>query len=242
MRTTIDAGRPPVALPGKPAARPRVRDRARALVAEFNAAPPQWRHVSLGIAAALAVVLALGAVYDATGRLHWFEIRGEVVEGGFYVPVLFNWWMLLFAGVAAALRSRWAETDAERNAWLGIGAFLAFMGFDELLMIHERLEFHTGVDWQLLYVPVVAVGGVAYLMLLKRMPRWSLAQAMWITAASFWFVSEIFEKLEYTGDDVEVSQFKLFDGIEKFFQFTGSGLFLLVALLALERATERSDS
>jgi hypothetical protein len=208
-------------------------------VVEFNAAPAQWRQFAFGLALVLGGVLALGAFYDFTDKAHWFSLRGEVAEGGYFVPVLFNWWMLLFAGVAAVVRSRWAETHAEQFAWIGIGLFLAFMGFDELLMIHERVEYRLGVDWQVLYVPVVAVGGIAYLMLLKRMPRWSLAQVMWLTAASFWFISQIFEKLEYRAGDVEVPHFRVLDGIEKVFQFTGSALFLLVALLALERALNR---
>ncbi len=208
-------------------------------MAEFHAAPDRWRKVALGIAVALAVIFALGIAYDITGSPPWFELRGEVREGGFYVPVLFNTCVLLSAGVTAALCSRWSVTDAERYAWIGVGLLLAFMGFDELLMIHERVEFETGIDFQILYFPVVAVGGIGYLLLLARMARWSLAQVMWLGAASLWFASQVLENLEYNSADVEVSGFVVLDDIEKVFQFTGSALFLLVALLALERAINR---
>ena len=211
-------------------------------MAEFHAAPDRWRLIAFGMAAALTVVFALGIQYDITGRLHWFELRGEVREGGFYFPVLFNWLVLLSAAVAAVLRSRWSATDAERYAWIGIGLLLAFMGFDELLMIHERVEFETGIDFQILYLPVVAVGGLGYLLLLARMPRWSLAQVMWLSAAALWFASQILENLEYDPDDLEVHGFVVLDDIEKVFQFTGSALFLLVALLALERAINRPSA
>ncbi len=189
---------------------------------------------------ALAVTFALGIQYDITDRLHWFKLRGEVREGGFFVPVLFNWGMLCGAGVVCFARSRWAISQAERYAWIGIGLLLCFMGFDELLMIHERIEFETGIDFQILYLPVVAAGGLGYLFLLAKMPRWSLSQVMWVAAEGLWVVSQVLENLEYDPNDNEVRGFVALDDIEKVFQFTGSALFLLVALLALMRAINRS--
>jgi hypothetical protein len=200
----------------------------------------QWRQVASGLAAALAVIFALGILYDVVGTPEVFKLRGEVREGGFFVPVLFNWGMLFGAGVVCFARSRWAVSQAERYAWVGIGLLLCFMGFDELLMIHERVEFETGIDFQILYLPVVAAGGLGYLYLLAKAPRWSLSQLMWIAAAGLWVASQVLENLEYDPNDNEVAHFVLLDDIEKVFQFTGSALFLLVALLALMRAVNRS--
>lgn len=228
-----------------PAARRRshaLGGRFQAIVAEFRGAPDRWRLVAFGIAAALTVIFALGIAHDITGGLDWFELRGEVREGGFYVPVLFNTCVLLSAGAVAMLCSRWALTNTDQYAWIGVGLLLVFMGFDELLMIHERVEFETGIDFQILYFPVVVVGGIGYLLLLARMPRWSLAQVMWLAAAALWFASQILENLEYDPNDVEVRGFVALDDIEKVFQFTGSALFLLVALLALERVLNPPDA
>lgn len=238
-----DTGYRPVPrdVPAKPArgARTTPRRRFAALVAEFKAAPFEWRQAALLLAVAVVGLSALGAFYDFTGRLHWFQVSGEIRDG-FFVPVLFSFGVLFGAGVVAVLRSRWAETPTEQYAWIGVGVFLAFMAFDELLMIHESVEFRTGVDWQLIYLPVVAVGGVAYLWLLGRMPRWSLEQVMWLAAGGMWAVSQVFEKIEYRAGDVPVAHFRVYDGIEKVLQFTGSTLFLLVALLALERVFSRA--
>ncbi len=212
-----------------------LRARLTALVAEFRAAPTRWRQVAGGTFAVVAVLLALGALYDFTGEPEQFSLRGEVREGGFYVPVIFSWAILLTAGLASGLRALWGITRIEQLAWLGVAGLFAVMAFDELLMIHERAEYEIGIDWQLLYLPVFAMGGLAWLALLMRMPRWSLEQVMWIAAAGLWAVSQIFEKLEYTGDDVAVDNYVLLDGIEKFCQFTGSALFMLVALLGAAR-------
>lgn len=212
------------------------------LVLEFNAAPERWRRFAVRLALALAFVLTIGLLHDATGWLNTFSLRGEVREGGFYIPVLFNFSMLALAGLAALVRSRWTESSVEKYAWIAIGLLLGFMGLDELLMIHERIEFETGVDFQILYAPIVVAGGIGYLVLLTRMYRWSLPQVMWIAAAVLWFCSQILENLEYDPNDVAVSNFKLLDGIEKVFQFTGSALFLLVTSLALARAVNRSAS
>jgi hypothetical protein len=224
-----------------PTAGPTLRARFDALVAEAKAAPVRWRRIALLLIVTVAGLSLLGAFYRSTGSLHWFNVSGEVREGGFFVPVLFSWAVLCGAGVAYGLRSRWAETSAEHHAWLALGLFLAFMAFDELLMIHETVETRLGIDWQLVYLPVVAVGGIAYLWLLREMPRWSLQQVMFIAAAGLWCFSQVLEKLEYTNGDTPVANFWVYDGIEKVAQFTGSTLFLLVGLLALERIFSRFD-
>jgi hypothetical protein len=211
-----------------------LRARGAALVAEFRAAPRRWRQLAAAMAAVVTVLVALGALFEFTGEPGHFQLRGEIQEG-FYIPVLVSWAILFTAGLAAGLRALWGLTRIERLAWLGVAGLFVLMAFDELLMIHERVESHTGVDWQLLYLPVFAAGGLAWLLLLLPMRRWSLEQVMWLGAAGLWFVSQIFESLEYTANDVAVDGFRALDGIEKVCQFTGSSLFLLVATLGIAR-------
>ena len=55
---------------------------------------------------------------------------------------------------------------------------------------------------------------------------------MWLAGALLWLVSEVLEKLEYGANDTMVAAFTAMNDIEKTLQFTGSSLFLLVALLA----------
>jgi hypothetical protein len=219
---------------GSALARKGVRARLGDLITDWTETSSRWRHLALGLAAAVALLSALGLLYDATGSPRAFQVSGEITEG-FNIPVLFSWAVLFGAGIASGVRSRLAVTLAERAAWIGVAVLFTFMAFDELLTIHETLEDSAGVDWQLLYLPVIAAGGLAWLALLTRMPRWSLEQVMWLTAAGLWFVSEILEKLEYDADDNTVRGFTAMNDTEKVLQFTGSCLFLLVALLAIER-------
>ena len=216
-----------------------IRERLDGLAADFDAAPLRWRRLAIAIAIAIAAICSLGILYDLVGGPKVFLLRGEVREGGFYIPVLFSWAILLTAGIAAAVQAKWALSNVERWAWLGVALLFAMMAFDELLMIHERAEFETGVDFQLIYLPIVAAGGIAWLVLAARMPRWSLELTMWVTGAVFWFLSQVLENLEYTSDDVAVSAFKALDDAEKVLQFSGSALFMLVALLGVERAINR---
>jgi hypothetical protein len=208
--------------------------RLAGLITDWATTSSRWRQFALGLAAAVGLLAVLGVLYDATGELRAFQVSGEVTEG-FYVPVLFSWAVLFGAGIASGARSHGAVTPAERAAWIGVAVLFTFMAFDELLTIHERLEDTLGVDWQLLYIPLIAAGGLAWLSLLTRMPRWSLEQIMWLAGAALWFVSEILEKLEYDANDNTVSGFTAMNDAEKVLQFTGSCLFLLVALLAIER-------
>jgi hypothetical protein len=222
--------RVPVALPAKGS----LGGRVAALVAEFKAAPARWRRLAIVTFGTVAVLAILGALYAFTGEPARFKVSGEI-EDGLYIPVLISWALLFGAGLASFLRSRWGITRVEQLAWFGVGVLFTVMAFDELLMVHERLENRLGIDWQLLYLPVFAAGGTAWLALLRPMRRWSLEQVMWIAAAALWFVSEIQEKLEFTDTDEVVNGYKALDGTEKVMQFTGSTLFLLVATLGIAR-------
>jgi hypothetical protein len=55
------------------------------------------------------------------------------------------------------------DRGQSRIWWRLIGCFFVFMAIDELVSVHERVESVTGVDWQQLYLPIVFLGGVAWL-------------------------------------------------------------------------------
>ena len=69
---------------------------------------------------------------------------------------------VLLAFVAAASTDRWC-----RRRWLGIAAIFAFLSFDEMMYVHQRIShsLHEALDtegalefaWVLIYLPLVAV-------------------------------------------------------------------------------------
>jgi len=100
----------------------------------------------------------------------------------------------LAAGAVLAVAIGAARVDA-RAAWLGGGALLAFLALDSLVDLDRRLEGWTGVSWERLYLPVLAVGALAWLFAIASMRRrgaaallvagilsWLVAEAIWVAA------------------------------------------------------------
>jgi len=105
------------------------------------------------------VVLALLGVLDwKIGLPGPFQLGAE---GG--TSALFSTGLLVAAAALAVLLGTGRFAPGGLATWLALAAFLAFMAFDELLGVHEALERRTGIDWQLLYLPVVLLGGMAWL-------------------------------------------------------------------------------
>jgi hypothetical protein len=81
-----------------------------------------------------------------------------------------------------------------------LGLLLVFMGLDEIAKIHERLESATGVDWVVLYLPLMALGGLAALDLLRRSrDRW--VSWLLVLGGACWAVAVVLEKLEWPHGD-----------------------------------------
>ena len=107
------------------------------------------------------------------------------------------------------------------------------MGADEFAYLHERAETRTGVDWQLLYLPVVAVGGLAWLLVLRRWGARSRPGALLVGGAAGWFVAQVLEKLEYGPGDVMVDGYLLLATVEEVLEDVGSLLWVAAGLYAL---------
>jgi hypothetical protein len=100
----------------------------------------------------------------------------------------------LVAGAVLAMAIGAARTEA-RAAWLGSCALLAFVALDSASDLDRRLQAWTGVDWERLYLPILAAGALAWLLALRSMRSraavaaliagslcWLLAEAVWIAA------------------------------------------------------------
>lgn len=92
---------------------------------------------------------------------------------------------VLLALVAAASTDRW-----HRRRWLGMAAVFAFLSFDEMAYLHQRISdaLHDTLDtqgalrfaWVLLYLPLVAVLAIVYLPFWWKLPsrlRWTMLVA-----------------------------------------------------------------
>lgn len=189
------------------------------------------RLVAAGGGGTIAVLGLLGALV-AKHRLHAGALD---LDHEYTVPAFWSGLLLLAAAAAAAL----AHSVLRWRALIAIGVLLAYMGIDEIAGIHEHLESATGVDWQVLLAPLVLLGGVAFVVLLRRLgPRFE--SLLLVAGAGAWAVSQLLERWEWDGDVARPGYLTKMVP-EETLEMLGS-LLILVALLRLwERARARQN-
>lgn len=158
----------------------------------FRQASFEPRLAAVGLVC-IVVVAALGILYELGLVGNTFNLDGE-----FRPPAIVSAGLLAIAG-ALAIASAAEHGRADRRAFLGIGAFLLFMAADELLMVHERLEMALNVDWMVLYGVLFVVAAICGLMTLRAMPA-RRARALLLLGASAWFLSQVLEAQQWSGD------------------------------------------
>jgi hypothetical protein len=157
--------------------------------------------------------------------LKYFDLDRE-----YTVPALFSGGLLL----AAAWESFTAASSKRLGAWsFVLAALFLEMGFDELLMIHERIEQAAGVDWQILYLPLMAFAGIAWLLVFTKIGD-RRQRILWTAGAGAWAASQLFEAAEWGwGAETRISLlgYLYLVHIEELLEMSGSSFFLLTLLL-----------
>jgi len=124
---------------------------------------------------------------------------------------------------------------------VGYALFLLLMGLDETLMLHERLESWTGVRWQYLYAPVVAVAGIGWLRS-ALLARDLGGLGLLVGGAAAWGISQVLELFQWSGEELTMEEYeeRLRDADylrlmvpEEILEMVGSLLFLLAGLVLL---------
>src|SRR3954451_463917 len=157
-----------------------------------------------------------------------FELDGE-----YTVPAAFSG-ALLFAAAYAAWRVNKLDPD---RSWICLAILFAFMGVDEVAGLHEALTEWTGIHWQILYIPIVAIAAVDWLAALKRARPIGLAGGLVLGAAA-WVIAQLIELVSFgPGGMNSESTIAIF--AEELGEMTGSSLFLLGLLTELVHCTGR---
>ena len=102
---------------------------------------------------------------------------------------------------------------------------------DELLQIHERVERHLGIDWQVIYLPVMLVAAIAGAVIAWQLRHRPAVVAVLIAGACGWAGAQLFEMLEWGPGDVLVSPWMIYP--EELLEISGSCLFALAMLMVL---------
>jgi hypothetical protein len=227
--------------------RGRLTAEVRAIAADLG---DQGVQIALGLAACIAALAILAAIDGIVTSIPSFDLRSEVdlgkpVAEAIAVPAIFSGF-LLFAAAGLAIA---AAANSERLPWLAIGAFLAFMGLDEVAGIHERLGDHVGGEWEITYIPVVLLGGVFWLWTLRSMWRFGSERWLWLGGAAAWVLSQGNEAFVNHRDaatsllgDFHLQAltfggtlFDVLDRVEEIVEMAGSSMFLLALYLAWRR-------
>src|SRR4051812_9459419 len=99
------------------------------------------------------------------------------------------------------------------------------MGVDETVGLHEALTDWTGVHWQILYVPIVAVAAIGWLGAMRRGTTLELRAGLVLGAAA-WVLAQMIEFVAWgpgsSGSESTIGVFA-----EELGEMTGSALFLL---------------
>lgn len=191
------------------------------------------RIAPLRAATALAVTIAalgvLGAAQVRYGGAGAFDLDAELK-----VPAFVSGLILLCAAVAAFVAALWEESRF-RLPWRVLGLLFAFMAADEALGIHETLEDITAVDWQTLYLPVMAIGGLAWLALLGHLRRTGAPAALLLAGGLMWACAGVLEAVQWTGPmerERAVDGYGILMGAEELLELCGSACFVLGPLVA----------
>ncbi|MEK6278483.1 MAG: hypothetical protein AABM29_10785 [Actinomycetota bacterium] len=200
------------------------------------------------LAACIAVLAILGCLDAFAVDLPPFDLDEEqhldrLSEGPYVaivIPALFSGAVLFVASGFALITS----TRSELLPWAILALFFAFMGTDELLEFHESLERASGVDWQILYLPLMLVGGACWLRALNRMSQFDTERLLWLGGAAAWIVASM---LEF---GAHVSEGDVGGGVlpheslvlEEVLEMTGSSMFLLALFLVCRRIGGRQPA
>lgn len=138
--------------------------------------------------------------------------------------------LVLVGATALALVNGLARPARQGMPLLLFAPLTLFMAADEAFSFHERAEELTSIDWQVLYLPLVAVCGIAWAWILTRTLRRPAERLLWLAGAGAWAVSQLLEDLQWD-DRVGVLAHAWMIVPEEALEMAGSSAWLLALLL-----------
>jgi hypothetical protein len=184
----------------------------------------------------LAMVFALGI--GVLGMLGAVDARYEAapafdLDAELKLPAFAAALILLTAAAVTGLAA--AIDPSGPWPWRVLAALFLLMAADEVVAVHETLEELAAVDWQLLYLPVMAVGGVAWLIALTRLHRLRLAAVLLVAGAAAWATAGLLEAVQWSGpreSEHAVAGYGILMGVEELLEMCGSAAFALAPSIA----------
>jgi hypothetical protein len=195
-----------------------------------------------------AIIVALGILgaleFFTTAPLGLFNLDAE---GS--IPAAFSGALLVCAAMlATAVLYEGGWSRQERRTLSLIAAFLAYMGVDEVVGVHEHVGAILGTHWQIPYLPLAAAAGLVWLAVLRILSADRTAARLWVGGAAVWVGSQVFEAVEtvtsphgYAAVHGAITTHAVLTIPEETGEMLGSSLFLF-ALIVFVRRSLRSRS
>ena len=179
------------------------------------------------------LVAALGFEQRRSGGPPLIDLAREM-----NLPAFWSGLLLLTAGASALAAAR-ADGRGARWPWWPLALLLFFMAGDEALRIHEWLERQSGIDWHLLYLPVMAVGAAAALGAVLRLREHPALAAGIVASGAAWAFAQVLESLQWDGSR-QVGGYGPMMVSEEILEMAGSLGFTLTLLAVAERFRSRT--
>ena len=225
---------------------------------------PRKAGIFLGILAVVMSALAItgdlleltfdsdGAHSGGTAFIWPFARQFNFVEEG-NIANFYQGLQLVLAAVLLLIvwRGKVQRKEAHRGHWLALGLIFLFLGTDEVAQIHETTIANTisalrgkesdKTGWFWIYLPLLAVFGLAFIPFLRRLP--GRIAALFMIAGTIYVGGAVgVEKFvnwfaKTYGDDTV--GYVLLDNLGEFMESTGIALFVYAILACL--ATEGNE-
>ena len=189
--------------------------------------------VVIAIVAFGALAAAFGIHHLQTSRVDpgastdFFDLDGENT----FVTLLTGG-ALLAAGLGA-LVAGYAVVGRARLVFHTLAGFFTFMALDEVLSFHEGIERTTGIDWQVLYLPIFLIGAVAGLGALLVLRGLRVAQLTFLAGGAAWFVAQTLEEIQWGANDEPIAHYNLLMVPEELLEYLGSALWFVAFVLVI---------
>lgn len=207
----------------------RVLDAAQGLVLRVH--PRRW---GIAVGAAIALLGVVGILRFAYKE----ELRLFNLDGERNVPAVFSAFLWLGVALLALLVGRASKGRLEL-AWKLLAVLTLVLAADELVEVHEHLQFYAGIDWQILYAPLGLTALVLWVVLGRWLRQVGAGFVPFLGAAACVAIAEIFEAFEINSRGDPRPGFRVMVVSEELLEMTAALLVGLSALAALRAVTSR---
>ena len=151
------------------------------------------RHLLIALAGVIVSFAVLDYVYkhelDSLVAFHLDDSDPAVRNS---LPAVVTGFLFLSAG-ALAFAVATLRGTLDSGWWRLTGAVLVFFGVEEALGLHTWADRHLGVDWNIVYLPFIAIAAVVWFQTVSLMKGHRPAQLMFATGLAGWMVAAVFD-------------------------------------------------